>query len=100
MAWSINNNKPVQGKFLGLLNLPAIKNFSDYKILKVLIINKNLDFIFRSFEIMVPLFKSLNYRQKLLIVNFVIYFRRYKFLGIKGDGVEFSIKAFLKKDYP
>ena len=32
-------------------------------------------------------------------MNFVISFRRYKFLGIKSDKVEFSIKAFLKKDY-
>ena len=32
-------------------------------------------------------------------MDFIIYFRRYKLLGIKGDGVEFFIKAFLKKDY-
>ena len=45
-------------------------------------------------------FKGLNYYQKLLIVDFIIYFHRYKFSGIKGNGVEFSIKAFLGKDYP
>ena len=33
-------------------------------------------------------------------MDFVIYFRRCKFLGIKGDGLEFFIKAFLEKDYP
>ena len=32
-------------------------------------------------------------------MDFVIYFRRYKFSGIKGDKVEFFIKAFLRKDY-
>ena len=100
MAWSINNNEPVQGKLLGLSRLPAIKNFGNYKILKVLIINKNLDFIFRSLKIMVPFFKGLNYYQKLFIMDFIICFRRYKLLEIKGDGVEFSIKAFLKKDCP
>ena len=46
-----------------------------------------------------PFFKGLNYRQKLLIVDFVIYFRRCKFLGIKGDKVKLFIKAFLGKDY-
>ena len=63
-------------------------------------INKNLDFVFYSFKIMVPFFKGLNYYQKLFVVDFIIYFRRYKFLGIKGDKVEFFIKAFLGKDYP
>ena len=100
MAWLINNNEPVQRKLLGPLHLPAIKNFGGYKILKVLIISENLDFIFRSLKIMVPFFKGLNYRQKLLIVDFIIYFRRYKLLGIKSDKVKLSIKAFLKKDYP
>ena len=33
-------------------------------------------------------------------MDFIIYLRRYKFLGIKGDRVEFFIKAFLGKDYP
>ena len=33
-------------------------------------------------------------------MDFVIHFRRYKFLGIKSNGVEFSIKAFLGKNYP
>ena len=33
-------------------------------------------------------------------MDFVIYFHRYKLSGIKSDGVEFFIKAFLKKDYP
>ena len=47
---------------------------------------------------MVPFFKGLNYYQKLLIVDFIIYFRRYKLSGIKGNKVEFFIKAFLKKD--
>ena len=32
-------------------------------------------------------------------MDFIIYFRRYKFLKIKSNGVEFFIKAFLKKDY-
>ena len=49
---------------------------------------------------MVPFFKGLNYRQKLLIMDFVVYFRRCKLLEIKGNRVEFSIKAFLEKDYP
>ena len=49
---------------------------------------------------MVPFFKGLNYRQKLLIMDFVIYLRRYKLSGIKGNGVKFFIKAFLRKDYP
>ena len=100
MAWLINNNEPVQGKFLGLLSLPAVKNFGGYKIFKVLIINKNLDFVFRSLKIMVPFFKGFNYCQKLFIMDFIIYLRRYKLLGIKGNGVELFIKAFLGKDYP
>ena len=33
-------------------------------------------------------------------MDFVIHFRQYKLLGIKGNRVEFSIKAFLKKNYP
>ena len=33
-------------------------------------------------------------------MDFIIYLYRCKFLGIKGDKVEFFIKAFLKKDYP
>ena len=49
---------------------------------------------------MVPFFKGLNYCQKLLIMDFVIYFRRYKLLGIKGNKVKLFIKAFLGKDYP
>ena len=49
---------------------------------------------------MVLFFKGFNYYQKLLIVDFIIYFRRYKFLGIKGNRVKLFIKAFLKKDYP
>ena len=61
MAWSINNNEPVRGKLLGLSRLPAVKNFGGYKILEVLIINENLDFIFRSFKIVVPFFKGFNY---------------------------------------
>ena len=87
-------------KFLGLSNLPTVKNFSDYKIPKVLIINKNLDFIFRSLKIIVPFFKGFNYDQKLFIIDLIIYFRGYKLLGIKSDGVEFSIRAFLGKNYP
>ena len=100
MAWSINNNKPIQRKLLGLSRLPAIENFGGREILKVLIINKNLDFVFRSLKIMVPFFKGLNYCQKLFIVDFIIYLRRYKLLGIKSDKVEFFIKAFLRKNYP
>ena len=49
---------------------------------------------------MVLFFKGLNYRQKLLIVDFIIYLRRYKLLGIKGDKVEPFIRAFLGKDCP
>ena len=49
---------------------------------------------------MVLFFKNLNYYQKVFIVDFVIYLRRYKLLGIKSNGVEFFIKAFLGKDYP
>ena len=81
------------------MRLPAVKDFGGCEILKVLMISENLDFVFRSLKIMVPLFKSFNYYQKLFIVDFVIYFRRCKFLGIKGNGVEFFIKAFLGKDY-
>ena len=33
-------------------------------------------------------------------MDFIIYLHRCKFLRIKGDGVEFFIKAFLRKDYP
>ena len=33
-------------------------------------------------------------------MDFVIYFRWYKFLGIKNDKVEFFIKVFLRKNYP
>ena len=33
-------------------------------------------------------------------MDFIIYFRRCEFLRIKGDEVEFFIKAFLGKDYP
>ena len=33
-------------------------------------------------------------------MDFIIYFRRCKFLGIKDNKVEFFIKAFLGKDYP
>ena len=62
--------------------------------------NKNLDFIFRFLKIMLLFFKGFNYYQKLFIVDFIIHFRQYKFLGIKGDGVEFFIKVFLGKDYP
>ena len=61
MAWLINNNELVRGKFLGLSRLLAVKNFGGYKIFKVLIINKNLDFVFRSLKIVVLFFKSLNY---------------------------------------
>ena len=63
-------------------------------------INKNLDFIFYCFKIIIPFFKGFNYYQKLFIIDFIIYFRRCKFLGIKGDEVKFFIKAFLGKDYP
>ena len=49
---------------------------------------------------MVPFFKGFNYYQKLFIVDFIIYFRWYQFLGIKSNGVEFFIKAFLEKDCP
>ena len=45
-----------------------------------------------------PFYKNLNYCQKFFIVDFVIYFRRCKLLGIKNDGVEFFIEAFLRKD--
>ena len=100
VTWSINDNEPVRGKFLGLLCLPAVENFGGREILEVLIISKNLDFIFRSLKIIVPFFKSLNYYQKLLIVDFIIYLRRCKFLGIKSNRVELFIKAFLGKDYP
>ena len=48
---------------------------------------------------MVPFFKGLNYYQKLFIVDFVIYLRRYKLLGIKSNKVEFFIKTLLEKDY-
>ena len=62
-------------------------------------VNKNLDFIFRSLKRMVPLFKGLNYHQKFFIMDFIIYFRRCKLPGIKADGVEFFIEAFLRKKY-
>ena len=32
-------------------------------------------------------------------MDFIIYLRRYKLLRIKGNEVEFFIKAFLGKDY-
>ena len=99
MIWLINNDKLVRGKFLGLLSLPAVENFGGYEIFKVLMINENLDFIFRSFKIMVLFFKSFNYYSELLIVDIIIYFHRCKFLGIKGDGVEFFIRVLLGEDY-
>ena len=49
---------------------------------------------------MVPFIKGLNYYEKLFIVDFIIYFRWCKLLEIKSDAVEFSIKAFLGKNYP
>ena len=61
MAWLINNNELVRGKFLGLLRLSAIENFGGCEILKVLIISENLDFVFCSFKIVVLFFKGLNY---------------------------------------
>ena len=100
MSWLINNNKPVQKKLLSPSRLPAVKNFGGRKILKVLIISKNLDFIFCSLKIIILFFKGLNYRQKLFIVDFVIHFHRYKLLGIKSNKVELFIRAFLGKDYP
>ena len=33
-------------------------------------------------------------------MDFVIHFRRYKLLRIKGNGVELFIKTFLKKKLP
>ena len=63
-------------------------------------ISKNLDFVFRSLKIIIPFFKGLNYYQKLFIMDFIIYFHRYKLLGIKSNKVEFFIKAFLGKDCP
>ena len=33
------------------------------------------------------------------MMDFVIYFHQYKFLGIKSSEVEFFIKAFLRKNY-
>ena len=48
---------------------------------------------------MMLFFKGLNYCQKFLIMDFIIYLYRYKFLEIKGNGVEFFIKAFFKKNY-
>ena len=61
MVWSINDNKSVRGKLLGPSRLPAIKNFGGCEIFEVLIISENLDFVFRSFKIMVLFFKGLNY---------------------------------------
>ena len=63
-------------------------------------VHKNLNFLFRSFKIMVILLKGLNYYQNFFIVDFVVYLRRCKFLIIKGNGMEFFSGAFLGKNYP
>ena len=99
MAWLINNNELVKGKFLSLSSLLAVENFGGCEILKVLIISENLDFVFRSLKIIVLFFKGLNYSPKSFIVDFIIYFRRCKLLKIKNNRMEFFIKAFLGKDY-
>ena len=49
---------------------------------------------------MVPFFNGFNYYEKLFIMDFIIYFCRCEFPGVKRNKVEFFIEAFLGKDYP
>ena len=61
-------------KFLGLANLTKTQAFYVNKTEKVVVIDKDKDFVLAIFYIMPPCFKRLNNGQKFTVVSFVLSF--------------------------
>ena len=61
-------------KFLGLPNLTKTQVFYIYKAAKVVVIDKDKDFVLISFWIMPPYFEGLNDGKKLIVMSFILSF--------------------------
>lgn len=61
-------------KVFSLLDLSKTQFFDNYKLAKIVIINKNKNPKFSAFQLVAPSLESLNYSQEFLIMNFVLGF--------------------------
>ena len=59
-----------------LSNLSSVKLFYNYKVFEILIVRVDRNKIISFFEIMPSLFKTINYKEHFLVVDFVILFRK------------------------
>lgn len=59
-------------EFLGSANLTKAQVFYIYKLTGVIIFNKNKDYIFITFQVVMLSLKSLNNSYKLLFIGFII----------------------------
>ena len=69
----------IPAKLLGPLDLARTQALYIHETTKVVMIGKNKDLVFATFEIMLPCFKSLNNGQKLTVVSFVLSFGKNHF---------------------
>ena len=86
-----NKNEVVIGKKLSSTRLAAIEGFGRHKDLQILMIREDLNWVARSFEVMVPMSHRFDNGEKFAIVDIVIALCRGTLTRIKGYRVSMRI---------
>lgn len=75
--------KIVLRELLSLADLAKAQTLCIYKIIKVVIVNENENFILATFQVVAPSFKGFNNSQKLLVISFISSLNRNYLSGEK-----------------
>ena len=62
-----------------LSNLPSVELLYSYEVFEILIIRVDRNRVIGTFEVMPPLFKTINDDKHFLIINFIVLFRFREF---------------------
>src|SRR6202030_416171 len=68
------------------------------EVLEVLVVSNNVDWSFRTFEIVPPSGKRLKYSEEFLVVSVIIQFGDAQGAGMKGDRVDFAVTCDRRED--
>lgn len=68
---TIMDLKVVSRKFLGPINLVKVQTFCIYKLTNVIIVDKDKNLVFATFQLVAPSLESFNNSHKFLIMGFI-----------------------------
>ncbi len=71
LSLTIINLEVVSREFLGLIDLRRAQAFRIHELMEVIIVSKDKDLVFATFQVVTPSFKGFNNSQELLISSLV-----------------------------